>query len=239
MDTQEKIKAILEAIASKKVSANQLEPSRRGATIAAIKHNKPVKPSTVDKLYASVQTILSCREHGLMHNKPMHKPHEPIQEPVQDKPMHEPQEPIQDKPMHEPVQETDSLSVRIGLMEKENADLKAMITGLISRVESLSQIQITKDNKDCDTDEILKDGDVIHENGIDFVIRLESQAVKIALVNGTEKRIEYQRYYAKKKIAGKLHRVYLGDIARRKESMEKIKAYCKRHGLNIDQPDLF
>lgn len=230
MNTQEKSKAILEAIANKKVSANQIEPSRKGATIAAIKRGKNVKPSTVDKLYATMLSILGS-ESASETSEPVNYTQEPV------------------KTSSETANETDSLFARVATLETENVELKKLVTELIGKVSALqaqNQAQITKDNqvcdtrlqngttKDnqvCDTNEILKDGDVIHENGVDFVIRLESQFITIALADGTEKKIEYKRYYAKKKIDGKLHRVYLGDIARRNESMEKIKAYCKRHGV--------
>lgn len=232
MNTQEKIQAILAAIESKKVSANQIEPSRKGTTVTALKQGKAVRPATVDKLYASLQSILTGSE-------PASKTSEPISQ------CHEVTEPAKQAP----TQETDSLSARVQKLETENAELKAMITDLIGKVSALqaqNQAQITKDNQICDTGlqdgttkenqvcdtgSILKDGDVIRAHEIDFVIRLESQAVKIGLVDGTEKKIEYHRYYAKKKIAGKLHRVYLGDMARRNETETKIKAYCQRHGL--------
>ena len=227
MTTQEKIKFILEALASKKATANQVEPSRKGATIAAIKQGKTVRPSTIDKLYASLQAILA--------GKP--KSQEPREEPREEQPK---------ESANQPATQADAslsaLSARVAALEKENTELKATVTDLVSRVAS--QTQITKDNQVCATDSstknniisdtggILGNGDVIRAHEIDFVVRLESQNVKIALADGTAKNLEYKRYYAKKKIAGKLHRVYLGDTARRNESMAKIETYCQKHGLN-------
>ena len=267
MTTQEKIKFILEALASKKATANQVEPSRKGATIAAIKQGKTVRPSTIDKLYASLQAILA--------GKP--KSQEPREEPREEQPK---------ESANQPATQADAslsaLSARVAALEKENTELKATVTDLVSRVASQTQItkdaslsalsarvaalekentelkatvtdlvsrvasqtQITKDNQVCATDSstknniisdtggILGNGDVIRAHEIDFVVRLESQNVKIALADGTAKNLEYKRYYAKKKIAGKLHRVYLGDTARRNESMAKIETYCQKHGLN-------
>lgn len=229
MTTQEKIKFILEALASKKATANQIEPSRKGATIAAIKQGKTVRPNTIDKLYASLQAILAGKSKSQEPREEQHKE-------------------SANQPFTQADASLSALSARVAALEKENTELKATVTDLVSRVEA----KITKDNQVCGTDSttrdnivsstknnivsdtgnILGDGEVIRAHDINFVVRLESQTVKIALADGTAKNLEYKRYYAKKKIAGKLHRVYLGDIARRNEATEKIETYCQKHGLN-------
>lgn len=221
MTTQEKIKVILDAIASKKATANQIEPSRKGATIAAIKRGETPKPSTIEKLYASLQSVLAGK----------------AQEPVIEK--QKPQE-KQKTQSDDSITVLSALSARVAALEKENTELKATVTDLVSRVAS--QAKITKDNQVCDTQtasitkdnkisDILTDGDNLTVLGIDFNIRFESQTVNVPMADGTEKKIEYKRYYAKKRIKGKLHRVYLGDISTRDETIEKVKIYCQKHGL--------
>ncbi len=42
---------------------------------------------------------------------------------------------------------------------------------------------------------------------------------------------KYEKYYAIKRIKTKLHRVYIGDVLGKAE--EKIKAYCRRHGIRL------
>ena len=106
MNTEEKIKAILEAIASKKVSARKIDVSRKGSTIAAIKRGQTVKPATVDKLYATLLSILAGSE-----------PHE-TQEKIP---------PTEEQAKQEPTKDDDSLSTRVEILEGWNVEIKKML----------------------------------------------------------------------------------------------------------------
>lgn len=62
--------------------------------------------------------------------------------------------------------------------------------------------------------------DKITVNGIDFNIRIEAQRVSGNV---------YKRYYAKKVIAGKLYKIYLGEKFSQEQATQKIKAYCEKY----------
>lgn len=49
----------------------------------------------------------------------------------------------------------------------------------------------------------------------------------------TSKGKVYEKYYAKKRVKGKLHRVYLGSEPSKEQVEKKVKSYCKRHKLKI------
>lgn len=49
----------------------------------------------------------------------------------------------------------------------------------------------------------------------------------------TSKGKVYEKHYAKKRINGKLHRIYLGGEPSKEQAEEKIKSYCKRRKLKI------
>ena len=62
--TEQKRRAILEAIKGKRVSGNELEPSRKGATVSKLKAGKPVTDESIDRLYARLIELLGKSAQG-------------------------------------------------------------------------------------------------------------------------------------------------------------------------------
>ena len=254
MTTEEKTKAIIEAIANKRVTGIKLDVSGRGKAVTRIKQGKASK-EVVDKIYANLVEILGIPES--LEAEPSKEESKEVQEQVA-----EPQ------PEKEAVKMEiiNKIAERFEAIEQENKELKETIAGLQKEIETLKQgtskhsswfgrESITKDNqasitnnmpgsveynqniipKDNQASGLLRDYERLVVDGLDFVIRLEKQVSNITLASGESKKIEYPRYYAKKKIAGKLHRVYLGDMAERSQAQDKIKAYCNKHQITINE----
>lgn len=246
MTTEEKTKAILEAIASKKTSGIKLDVSGRGKAVTRIKQGKASK-EVIDKIYACLVEILGIPE-SLEVTEPSK---EDTQEAQEQETKTEPQ------PEKEAVKidanMLNKIAERFEGIERENQTLKETIAGLQKEIEALKQASITRDNqvgitniipsateynKECITKDnqpsgLLRDYERFVVDGLDFIIRLEKQVSSIRLASGESKQVSYNRYYAKKKIAGKLHRVYLGEIAERSQTQEKIKAYMQKHSLSF------
>ena len=208
MTTEEKTKAILEAVQNKIVSSYRLDDTGKGKAITRIKQGK-ASQELIDKIYDMLLSITK-----------------------------------------------DNQAKRLETLERENKELKEKLAILQNEIDKLkdnqvsitkdNQVSITKDNqasiteynqvsitKDNKKGICLKDFERLVVDGIEFIIRQEKQVSTITLANGESKQIAYARYYAKKKIAGKLHRVYIGEIPERKEVIQKIKTYCEKHSLRF------
>jgi len=228
MTTEEKTKAILEAVASKKVSGNQIEPKRKGATITKLRKGEKVGDKTINKLYDSLLNLLGVEVKEVEAKEVKEAEHQKVEG---------------EKIMN-------AIAERFDSIERENTELKEVVEGLQREIEALKKNGITEYNKNIEpsiiniipdsTNSITKDNqpsgllrdyERLVVEGIDFIIRLESQVARFTLASGESKKVEYPKYYAKKKIAGKLHRVYLGEIADRNQATEKIKAYMQKHSL--------
>lgn len=231
MTRDEKIKAILEAVRSKKASANEIEPSRKGATISRLKAGKPVKDETVDKLYASLQAVLkkkgassevSTTESITLENKEdasevEKKSEASINESIT----------LENKSITESINESITLerepekimSERIAVLEKENQELRGIVEGLKNQVESitdkLNSITIQKESTEPITKSITLQSTGIekHEsmNCLGFSISKDREG----------------RFYGVRRIGGKLKSVYIGrDLGK---AQEKIEAYLAKH----------
>lgn len=121
MTTQEKIDAILAAIESGVTSANKLEPSRRGATVAKMKSGRPVLPATVDRIYSSLQELLAGGDAVTVDNSIERKPitrHNAIE--------------------RRSVTVDNDIERRLIALEAENAALRQAVDDLSARLEALA-----------------------------------------------------------------------------------------------------
>lgn len=243
MTTEEKEKAILEAVESKRISGNKLDVSGRGKAVTRIKQGK-ASIETIDKVYITLVEILGISKSQITQAT------ETIKEEIKG---------IEQKPETQPEKEAvkmdanmlNKIAERFEGIERENKTLRETIAGLQGEIERLKQAGITRDNqasitnnipgiteynqasitKDNQSSGLLRDYERIAVGGLDFIIRLEKQVSSIRLASGEAKQVSYNRYYAKKKIAGKLHRIYIGEIAERSQAEAKIKAYIQKHSL--------
>ncbi len=231
MTTEEKKEAILEAVKSKRVSGNKIEPKRKGATITKLRKGEKVGDKTINKLYDSLLNLLGVEVKEIEAREVKEVEHQEVE--------------------HQKVEGEkimNAIAERFDSIERENTELKEAVEGLQREIEALKKNGITEYNKNIESSIIniipdsakdsqqsglLRDYERLVVKGIDFIIRLESQVARFILASGESKKVEYPKYYAKKKIAGKLHRVYLGEIADRNESIEKIKAYMQKHSLSF------
>lgn len=224
MNTEEKIKAILEAIASKKVSARKIDVSRKGSTIAAIKRGQTVKPATVDKLYATLLSILAGSE-----------PHE-TQEKIP---------PTEEQAKQEPTKDDDSLSTRVEILEGWNVEIKKMLKELalgfgylkeiseqttqtnvqmhdiLSRVEALESAQKAQIPAQTTQPTHTSDGET---RILGFKIVKKNTSSRLA--DGSVKK--YEKWYAVKQ--GRT--VYLGETPDNAET--KIKTYCLNKAIALE-----
>lgn len=249
MTTEEKTKAILEAVKSKRVTGIKLDVSGRGKAITRIKQGKASK-EVVDKIYAKLVELLGIPEslESQEEKQEQGTQKEDTQEAQEQETKTEPQP---EKGIKMDANMLNKIAERFEGIERENQTLKETIASLQGEIEALKQVGITRDNQVSiinnipdstgynkkgitkDNQAFLKDYERLLVDGLDFIIRLEKQVSNVLLASGKSKKIEYPRYYAKKKIAGKLHRIYLGEIADRTNSIEKIKAYCEKHSLSL------
>ena len=103
----------------------------------------------------------------------------------------------------------------------EIEDLKSTVNELRAEIESLkatvSNLSSNKPKKS-----IIKEQKSVANIVMGFSIRIE---------NTWTQGNRYEKYYAVKRIAGKLHRIYIGKDS--SEAEEKIKAYCEKKGISM------
>jgi hypothetical protein len=141
----------------------------------------------------------------------------------------------------------DKLQAQINVLKEENQELKNKLDNQVSPSNnqvspsnnqvSPSNNQVSPSNNQVNDNQVspsnnqVNDNDVLQVNDIDFLVRKETQATKIKLADGSIKQVEYEKLYAKKRIAGKLHRIYLGNNVNKDKAIEKIQLYCEKHNL--------
>ena len=118
-------------------------------------------------------------------------------------------------------------SVSIAEVMAENARLRSENTRLQAEVTSLSQTLAAKSTSEVanTSESVLIDGMLF----MGFHIRKETnQGVRFDK-HGKRHVLSYQVYYAKKRVKGKLHRIYLGNFLGRETVREKISGYLAKH----------
>lgn len=105
----------------------------------------------------------------------------------------------------------------------EIQDMKSTMNELRDEIESLKSTiaNMQKSKTKNPSKGIIREQNTI-ENLMGFSIRIE---------NTWTQGNRYEKYYAVKRIEGKLHRIYIGDDAGKAE--EKIKFYCEKKGIAI------
>lgn len=105
----------------------------------------------------------------------------------------------------------------------EIQEMKSTMNELRDEIESLKGIiaNMQKGKIKNPSKGIIREENTI-ENLMGFSIRIE---------NTWTQGNRYEKYYAVKRIEGKLHRIYIGDDAGKAE--EKIKSYCEKKGIAI------
>lgn len=235
MTTEEKKKTILEAVEAKRVSARKIDKSGKGTNVTRMGQDKSVKPETIDKIYNAMMFLLN-------QNVEEKEVSEKEKAEAKDGKKMDANAMIAIAKRLETLEKQKiELSRKLEIMEIENQSLSSKLEELtnITKIITNNIQSITKDVTsivtnitnpvtNTITNEITKITNVVTNdvtvNGIAFTIKLESQSV-----SGKE----YKRFYAKKTIAGKLHRIYLGEIFREDQAQEKIKAYCNKHSLTV------
>lgn len=221
-----KIKAILDAIASCKVTAREIEPTRRGTTINTDWVNgKGLHPDTIDRLYGSLSCVFQEKQE-----QPQEQPQEVIQPITKDNKVDN--KTSEDGKVSDMQATIEKMQATMNKMQSEIDAQKATIQLLSTKVEAIQPV--TKDNKTDNkpsplpetTQNFVSDG----ESFLGFTIRLEKTSVNVDTYKGVTK-CEYKKYYAKKRISGKLHRIYLGETCTKEVATEKIKTYCQKYGI--------
>ena len=105
----------------------------------------------------------------------------------------------------------------------EIQDMKSTMNELRDEIESLKGIiaNMQKSKTKNPSKGIIKEQNFV-ENLMGFSIRIE---------NTWTQGNRYEKYYAIKRIAGKLHRIYIGKDLSKAE--EKIKFYCEKKGMTL------
>lgn len=225
MNTEEKKKAILEAVEAKRVSARQIDKSGKATNVTHMSQGKSVNPETIDKIYNAMMLLLNQTEtKGTSKANGVKKMDAKAMIAIAER-------------LETLEKQNIELSSKLEKMERENKELSRKLEEITNVTNSITNNidSIAKDITNIVTNitnpvtnettkitnEITND---IMINGISFTIKQESQSV-----SGKG----YKRFYAKKTIAGKLHRIYLGECFHVEQAKEKIKAYCEKHSLSL------
>lgn len=220
MTKEEKIKAILEAVASKKASANVIEPTRKGATISALKKGAPVQDKTVDKLYDALLGLSSPlasqqKSRGIEQAKG-------IEQAPSD---------VIDKKSTTSITTMESRDDReVQKLMEQIASLTQENKGLMGEIVSLRD-QVSEMSERLDKIESITKSETIQTQSI-------TESIKPSITTGIEKHESMNcmgfsvskdregRFYGVKRIAGKLKSVYIGrDLGK---AQEKIQAFLDR-----------
>lgn len=208
MTKEEKISFILDAVANKRISANMVDPASHG--------------SLVTKLRKGTYLIGDDKLEDMYHNVIVHQKDTPIVTPnkeVKDTLKHQivtPNinnveaivTPITPKVTPKERDVTPSLEARIWALEIENAELKLGIEGLKRKIEEFEKVKVTpKRTPKKETPKVM-----------DWAIHFGSKK---------SSGYTYLKWYASKRINGRLVNIYLG--ASPDQAEEKIKAYLERH----------
>lgn len=106
---------------------------------------------------------------------------------------------------------------------EENRTLKATIIKMKKEIEDLKQEHgREKQRENYNTDDIVQG----------FYLRQEKTVTTRFNKDGSKHTTEYIKYYAKKRIAGKLHRIYIGKTLEKNKVNIKIEAYREKYGIN-------
>jgi len=125
------------------------------------------------------------------------------------------------------IQQNKVEQTKIGKNEEsimnEIQDMKSTMNELRDEIETLKSTiaNMQKSKTKNPSKGIIREQNTI-ENLMGFSIRIE---------NTWTQGNRYEKYYAVKRIAGKLHRIYIGDDAGKAE--EKIKSYCEKKGITV------
>lgn len=207
METQEKIKAILEAVENG-ISKSALDPDSKGSTIVKIKKGIKSKPETIDRIYNNLLN-LQAGKANLQAEKAIEGP---------EKESITPSITVQKDAIAPSITEERKVMERIEVLEQENAELKNRLAELTKTVESIKlQKESITPSVTLQRTEI--PGIKIHEsrNCLGFSISKDSKG----------------RHYGVKRINGTLTSVYIGKDLSKAE--QKIKSYCEKKGTILSE----
>lgn len=123
------------------------------------------------------------------------------------------------KPTQRPEEQTKKLI-------EENRWMKATILDLEKELAELKRAQRpTEGQQTCYTIEDKVNG---------FHLKQEKTITTRYNKDGSKHTMEYVKYYAKKRLASKLHRIYIGETLERGKVEAKIEAYLEKHGIVIE-----
>lgn len=201
MKTLDEMKtAIIEALKSKKVSANKVNPASKGKYAGYLaKGVKGVNEKQIARMYEKLIELGIVAGDNGQDSSPL-----PIL--------------LQSRGNKEEAKqmatEIEELKQRVSRLEDENRELR-------------NDRGNKENNKVMEAPGQLKPGDIVEYSGGKFKIRLEKSVIKLQTKAGV-KVLVYRKYFAKLKCKGKLHRVYIGETATEALALEKIKAYTER-----------
>jgi len=208
MEQTEKIKAILEAVASGKYSGVELEPSRKGKTISDMKKGKPVSTAKVDAIYT-----LLCELEGQAQEE-----------------KEQAQEQTVDKRIVELEQENTRLKAENESLRKEIEKMKEQKQEQAQEHKEQSQEQVDIVTLAKTVAELKAEMEQI-KNKQEHSVKTSDHEIIMGWHIRPKKAGGVMRLYANKSIGGKQHIVYVGNDPAKAEV--KIREYCAKKGLYL------
>lgn len=225
MTTESMRQEIIKAVESKEYSRTELDrPSNKGNTVGKLVSGKPVRKETIEQVYARLIELRTGKQETPAQNEQ--------ETPAQNEQATEPEKVVTECKQEDATKKgKSSMQTQLATMQATMKEQAKMIAELKEQFNAMSVAGSNKPQCNKVGDTQLKESSLF----LGYHIKLENQVTKITLASGEIKTLYYPKYFAKKKVAGKLHRIYIGEHAFASEARAKIEAYCDKHGLILKE----